>query len=454
MSQSKTAKANVPFIRQTTQYTCMAASLSACLRALGKDQTEADVNRIMGAGPLKGATWESLTGAAQYFGMRSTLVVPATLTQVKGWTDRGIPVVIAYNPEGRPWSHASVIYDVTGEGEDTMVHVMDPNIPDPDRHVRVYKKADFYKIWSEKVGDSIIIRRPACAIEREITPEGRPVMASLKKKAEASDCENDYRSGGLTYEEYVRCLKRFGEEPSGGGYSRSRGYGGGYGSRPARPPRPMDPKTTAKIEVINRLLARRPNPFLTSVRTQIQSGRSLSPKQNEAVLKFLQGGKPEDIVLFGGVPPKDEPTPKDEPNWKPMPNGGSKYVSDDLLVWVTETEGTETVRDRNIPTWAEMTNDGELFADGVPELVAQGREAERLLAQWQKQGWWPRPIKVKKWKVDVLHRPSGKAFEAVFDDKRVALAKAEEAIPKMLERRRPSWLVPADVSDLPRRGSP
>jgi hypothetical protein len=413
----------------------MSASLSACLRALGRDQTEADVNRIMGAGPLRGATWESLTGAAQYFGMRSTLVIPATLTQVKGWTDRGIPVVIAYNPEGRPWSHASVIYDVTGEGEDTMIHVMDPNIPDPDRHVRIYKKADFYRIWSEKVGDSIIIRRPACAIEWEITPEGRQVMASVKKKAEASDCEKDYRAGGLSYEEYVRCLKRFGEEPSGGG----------YGGRPARPARPSDPKALAKAEVINRLLARRPNPFLESVRNQILSGRSLSPKQSGALLKFLR--EPEDIVLFGGTPPKDEP------GWKPMPNGGYKYVSDDLLVWVTETEGTETVRDRNIPSWNEMTNDGELFADGVPELVAQGREAERLLAQWEKQGWWPRPVRVKKWKLDVLHRPSGKAFEAVFDDKRLALAKAEEAIPKMLERRRPSWLAPTDVSDLPKKAT-
>jgi len=412
----------------------MAASLSACLRAHGKDQTEADVNRIMGAGPLRGATWESLMGAAQYFGLRATLVVPATLTQLKNWTDQGVPVVIAYNPEGRPWSHASVVYDVTGEGEDTMIHVMDPNIPDPDRTVRVYKKADFYKIWSEKVGDSIIIRRPACAIEREVTPEGRQVMASMKKKAEASDCEKDYRAGGLSYEEYIRCLRRFGEEPP----SRGRGYA-------PRPSRPSDPKAKAKAEVINRLLARRPNPFLESVRNQILSGRSLSPKQNEAVLKFLR--EPEDIILFGGTPPKAEP------GWKPISGGGSKYVSEEILAWITPTEVTETVRDRNIPSWSEMTNDGELFADAVPELVAQGREAERLLAQWQKQGWWPRPVKVKKWQLDVLHRPSGKAFEAVFDDKRTAEAKADEAIPKLLERRRPSWLAPTDVSDLPKKAT-
>lgn len=30
---------------------------------------------------------------------------------------------------------------------------------------------------------------------------------------EASDCQKDYEAGGLTYEEYVDCLRRFGEEP-------------------------------------------------------------------------------------------------------------------------------------------------------------------------------------------------------------------------------------------------
>lgn len=177
------AKAEVPGFRQESQFTCMAASLAACLKAHGKDQTESDVNRVMGAGAMRGATWEDLTAAAQYFGMRSTLVVPSTVNQLRGWTDKGIPVIIAYNPEGRPWSHASVVFDVTGEGPDTKVHIMDPNIPDPDEHVRVMSKPDFYKVWGEPLGDRMIVRRPACAIEREITPEGKQVMASRSKTA-------------------------------------------------------------------------------------------------------------------------------------------------------------------------------------------------------------------------------------------------------------------------------
>lgn len=174
---TKNAKAEVPGFRQESQFTCMAASLAACLKAHGKDQTESDVNRVMGAGAMRGATWEDLTAAAQYFGMRSTLVVPSTVNQLRGWTDAGTPVVIAYNPEGRPWSHASVVFDVTGEGADTKVHIMDPNIPDPEEHVRIMSKADFYKVWGEPLGDRMIVRRPACAIEREVTPDGRQVMA-------------------------------------------------------------------------------------------------------------------------------------------------------------------------------------------------------------------------------------------------------------------------------------
>jgi len=49
------------------------------------------------------------------------------------------------------------------------------------------------------------------AIEREVTPDGRQVVAGAKK-AEAYDCVQDYRSGGLTWEEYQECLKQFENE--------------------------------------------------------------------------------------------------------------------------------------------------------------------------------------------------------------------------------------------------
>lgn len=145
-----------------------------CLRANGVNCQEEEVNKVMGARPMKGAAWEHALACGQHYGMRCTLTCPATVKQLKDWTDRGVPVMIAWNPEGRPWSHASVVFDV----DDQMnVYVADPNIPDPDETVRVVPKGDFYKKWYEQWPD-YLVRRPAMAIEREITTDGRQIVAS------------------------------------------------------------------------------------------------------------------------------------------------------------------------------------------------------------------------------------------------------------------------------------
>jgi len=170
----KTARANVEPIRQRTQFSCMSTSMTMCLKANGLQTTEDEVNRVMGARPMAGASWEDAIASAQHFGMRVHLICPATLEQVKTWTDQGIPVMIAWNPEGRPWSHASVIFDVDQEHT---VWVADPNIPDPSQTVRVVPKEEFYKKWSENRGD-YLVRRTALAVMREITPEGKQVVAS------------------------------------------------------------------------------------------------------------------------------------------------------------------------------------------------------------------------------------------------------------------------------------
>ena len=176
---NRKARAAVPGLRQETQFTCCATSIAACLQAHGKNQTEADVNKILGASPMSGASWEAILATLQYFGLRGSLVVPATVTMLKQWTDAGTPVIIAWNPEGRPWSHASVVADVTDGPDGRYVHVMDSNIPNPDKTFRILHEDDFCAKWGEKVSDSLIVRRPACAVEREITVEGRQVRASM-----------------------------------------------------------------------------------------------------------------------------------------------------------------------------------------------------------------------------------------------------------------------------------
>jgi hypothetical protein len=174
--RGKKAKAAVMPKRQTTQFTCVATSISMCLEAQGIPATEAEVNRTLGATAKRGASWEQALACLSHFGMRGTLVIPSTLAQVKAWTDAGTPVIIGWNPEGRPWSHASVVFDVS---EDWTVSIADPNCPDPDQCVRTLSKAEFYQKWYEPYND-FLVRRPALAVEREVSDEGRQTMASAK----------------------------------------------------------------------------------------------------------------------------------------------------------------------------------------------------------------------------------------------------------------------------------
>jgi hypothetical protein len=180
MMSNKTAKANVEPVRQRTQYSCMAASMAMCLRALDHDVTEDEVNRVMGARPMKGAAWEQALATAQHYGCRATLTMPATVEQLKAWTDAGVPVMIAWNPEGRDWSHASVVFDVD---DDLNVYVADPNLPNPKKTVRTVTEDDFYGKWYEKFPD-YLVRRPACAIEREVTTEGKQVNILAVEEAQ------------------------------------------------------------------------------------------------------------------------------------------------------------------------------------------------------------------------------------------------------------------------------
>ena len=147
-----------------------------CLRALGHDCNEDEVNKVMGARPMQGAAWEQALACAQHYGVRATLTTPSTVRQLKAWTDAGKPVMIAWNPEGREWSHASVVFDVD---DDLNVYVADPNLPDPDETVRIVPKGDFYKKWYEK-WPNYLVRRPALMLDREITVDGRQVMARNK----------------------------------------------------------------------------------------------------------------------------------------------------------------------------------------------------------------------------------------------------------------------------------
>lgn len=167
----------------------MATSLAMAIQACGRECTEDEVNQVMGARPLRGAAWEDSIACAQHYGMKTVLVCPCSVTQLKRWTDDGFPVIIAWNPEGRPWAHASVVFDVEADGT---VHVADPNIPDPDEVIRKVPKSEFYKKWAEKHSNGYLIRRSALAVMPEITPDGRQMWASGSRNACAQRVANRF----------------------------------------------------------------------------------------------------------------------------------------------------------------------------------------------------------------------------------------------------------------------
>jgi len=218
---SKTARADVNPVRQRTQYTCMSTSMMMCLRANGHNCTEDEVNRVMGARPMKGAAWEHALACGQHYGMRCTLTTPSTVDQLKSWTDKGIPVMIAWNPEGRDWSHASVVFDVDNQGN---VYVADPNIPDPRETVRIMPAGEFYGKWYEKWPD-YLVRRPAMAVEREISEDGRQMMASASGSvvAEYQDALRQLEASVDTVALMANKLESMGIDPQGADYPFAEG---------------------------------------------------------------------------------------------------------------------------------------------------------------------------------------------------------------------------------------
>ena len=107
-------------------------------------------------------------------------------------------------------------------------------------------------------------------------------------KEEAHDCYKDYKAGGLSYEEYQDCLKRFAQDDYG--YSSSRRKTSYVGAD----------ANQDKIAAVQAALAIKPNNFLQSILSQLERGRGLSSKQKSIVKKILAKVDPEASALFEG----------------------------------------------------------------------------------------------------------------------------------------------------------
>ena len=114
-------------------------------------------------------------------------------------------------------------------------------------------------------------------------------------KEEASDCLKDYRLGGLSYQGYKDCLKRFNDIESQGGY----GGGGNQYPRYQRKTSYVGMEANQElIATVENALAAKPNNFLSSILTQLQGGRGLSGKQKSIVKRIISKHDPAAASLF------------------------------------------------------------------------------------------------------------------------------------------------------------
>lgn len=105
-----------------------------------------------------------------------------------------------------------------------------------------------------------------------------PRLASVAKVAEAYDCLQDYRAGGLSREEYQECLDRFKDEDDNDNYRTP------YRRRPTyHAPAPAAHVDTAKLQILDKLLAKHPDNFVSSIRDQVARGKTLSEAQLKAI---------------------------------------------------------------------------------------------------------------------------------------------------------------------------
>ena len=488
----------------------MAASMAMCLRALGYETTEDEVNRVMGTRPMHGAAWEQALACAQHFGCRATLTMPATVQQLKAWTDRGVPVMIGWNPEGRPWSHASVVFDVDETGH---VSVADPNIPNPTKTVRVVEEDDFYHKWFEKFPD-YLVRRPACAIEREITPEGRQVMASTKPMAGIDRVAELYlkrQAKGKKPESQKTKIKikdeapaprdpnakaraeQIGPKGSGAHQTRTKDVEKGKSRKEKHKKSPLEreaamapraPRGKLVIDLSLGLnedfeghdLIDRPStrfkvvPDLKAARkvlvdyvseTGVGGGNMTATTgfvyddTGTAVARISYNGRVWQPGRPGQTTPEIKLAAVDP--WWPASGGDWKVRDPEVFGDIVLEDTWDSVKDRNIPD-SEYFADPELTADGIPELVEQYHSGMEAWRKFTQQGWWPKPIKVQKWHLYVTYRPTRKTFDAWFEKNELPKAKAQGAlaIEVIRGRKYPRWMTPmkAATLDIRYRGNP
>ncbi len=126
----------VPDVRQSTTYSCGAASLQAVLAYWGVDKREGDLMTLLGSKETSGTGLDKIIAVAESLGLKAGYRENLTLRDLRNSLDRGVPVIVAIQAwtdapaAGFDWKndwedgHYVVVIGV----DDEKVYVEDPSL--------------------------------------------------------------------------------------------------------------------------------------------------------------------------------------------------------------------------------------------------------------------------------------------------------------------------------------
>ena len=173
---SSAALLPVPIFRQSTDYSCGAASLLSVLYYWGVyDGTESDLFPLLGTTPAVGTSPQGIVKGAIRFGLKATLKTEVSFEEIAEALARKEPVILDYQAWAEPtpvsWEKAwdDGHYGVAVDIDEKWVYLMDPVLG--DRYGKI-ERAEFLTRWHDIDGENKKLQRAAIFISGR-TPAGQ-----------------------------------------------------------------------------------------------------------------------------------------------------------------------------------------------------------------------------------------------------------------------------------------
>jgi len=149
---SRTHLGQVEPYQQVEQYSCGAATLKAVLAHWGDHHDERMLIDLIGVDPKQGSTVDQVARAARKLGFDAHPYQFDGLAELRQFTERDTPVIIAVQSFNRPnQGHFVVAVDV----KDDMVEIMDPNTPG---NWRVLSHAELDRRWKFRDRHAVLVQ--------------------------------------------------------------------------------------------------------------------------------------------------------------------------------------------------------------------------------------------------------------------------------------------------------